>query len=397
MKKGTAIPVLMYHSVGRPIKGWYPPWFSVPAAVFADHLEWLAKTGYKSVTLDELYAHVSGDATLPPKSVVLTLDDGYLDNWTYVVPLLARYGFTGTVFVTPEFVDPRDVVRTTLEDTGDDAMHDDRLDVNGFMSWNELRAAVDRNIFSVECHALTHTWYPTGPDIVDFHHPGDAYYWLDWNTHPADKPFYLEHLGESKIPWGTPVYAHGKSLEVTRYFPDPEEAERLTRFVAKEGGEEFFQRDGWRDTLRSELERIRKGRPPRGRHETPDERRERYTEELVDSKRRIEERLGSDVRYLVFPGGGYNDESFELARSMFKAVTAGRPERFALFNRPGEDPGKISRRGTQLLTTGNRGFYPGGAYLVDYLREYQGSTFARRRRQVRKLIHLAGMRIGIQR
>ena len=36
---------------------------------------------------------------------MLTLDDGYLDNWVFVLPLLRRYGMRATVFVSSEFID----------------------------------------------------------------------------------------------------------------------------------------------------------------------------------------------------------------------------------------------------------------------------------------------------
>jgi peptidoglycan/xylan/chitin deacetylase (PgdA/CDA1 family) len=364
--------------------------------VFADQLSALAKAGYKSASLDELHAHVTGDETLPPNRVVITFDDGYLDNWTVVVPLLARYGFNGAIFVSPDFVDPRDIVRPSLDDTGFDSLRYDEVENAGFMSWRELSLAAERGVLSVECHGLTHAWYPTGPDVVDWHHPGDRYYWLDWNAHPDEKPFYLERLGTSKVPWGAPVYAHGKSLEVTRYFPDPNETERIVRFVAGRGGESFFQQNDWSAVLQSELDNIRKEHPPEDRCETPDERRERYHTELTESKRRIEEHLGSRVGHFVFPGGGYNDESFEMARSIFTSVAVRSPERERIRNRQGDPPGMVSRIGTQLFTMGSRHYYAGGGYLVDFIKDYQGSALARRRRQAKKFFYLAGMRMGFR-
>jgi hypothetical protein len=57
----------------------------------------------------------------------------------------------------------------------------------------------------------------------------------------------------------------------------------------------------------------------------------------------------------------------------------------------------ISRIGTQLFVQGRRHYYAGGDYLVDFLKDYQGSTIARRRRQLKKFIYLARMRLNMLR
>ena len=396
MTSGPPIPILMYHSVGPPLPGAKSPLFSVPAGVFADHLEKLSRAGYRTVTLDDVRAHIAGENRLPAKSIAVTFDDGYLDNWAYAVPLLKRFGFSGAVFVTTDFVDPRDIVRPTLGDTGFDAVDGDSIDVRGFMSWRELARAIAEKTLSVESHGVTHTFYPTSPDVVDFHHPGDSHAWLDWNAHPEDKPFYLDRVGQNRVPWGTPVYAHGRSLRIRRYFPDPREADDIAEFVRSKGSESFFRTPGWRETLTALVQRVRKGRSAKDRYETADEKAARYHEEIEGSRKRIEQGTGRAPGYFVFPGGGYTEESFNLALSVYKAVPVRSPENERFKNRPGEDPRLFSRRGTQVLTAGGRSTHTGGDYLVEFVREYQGSSFARRRRQVMKLAYLAGLRVGLR-
>ena len=74
------------------------------------------------------------------------------------------------------------------------------------MSWNELKIANDKKILSVQSHAMTHTCYPNDSNVIDYHHPNDGYYWLDWNYHKEYKPYYLEKPQESNLPWGVPIY-----------------------------------------------------------------------------------------------------------------------------------------------------------------------------------------------
>jgi len=385
----------MYHTVGRVLPDWHWSILTVPWTTFEDHLVWLKRCGYRSADLTQLHDHVSGIRPLDPMSVVLTFDDGYLDNWTYAYPLLKQYGFTGVVCVSPEFVDPGDTIRPTLGDVRAGRAGESDLEVRGFMSWPEMRQAVSEGVLSIQSHAMTHTWYPTGPEVVDFHHPGDGHYWLDWNADPSAKPFYLRDPLTSRVPWGTPVYRHAKSLEATRYFPDPAEAERLAAFVADRGGEGFFGDPAWSGALEAELASIRESTSGGGRQETPEERSARLSYELVDSKRVLEEGLGVAVDHVFWPGGGYSEEALEMALGLYKSVTWSKKDRWRLKNIPGEDPAKVSRRGVPFIENSAVRIHTGGRYLAWFLDEYRGVALARKKRQAFKLLCMAGARLGV--
>lgn len=384
----------MYHSVGRILADWAWSELTTPAAIFEDHLNALASAGYRTVTLREWSDHVSGRKPITGRSVVLTFDDGYLDNWSYVIPMLERHGFHGVVLATVDFVDPAPGLRPTLRDVWAGRMRDDELDVRAFMSWDELRAGSESGVLDVQSHAVTHTWYPTGDEVVDFHHPGDSHYWLDWNAAPERKPFYLKELSTSRVAYGTPVYRHGKSLACRRFFPPPGEAEHCASFAARMG-ESFFASPDWKERLRRELFARRRSHPEPGRYETEDERRTRVESEVVGSKRILSERLGRPVDFMVWPGGGYDDESMRIGRATYEAVTVAGPERRRFHNRPGENAGRIIRRGAPTIDTRGKSWYAPGAYLVDSLEEFRLMPGARFRRRVRKSGYLIANRLGM--
>jgi peptidoglycan/xylan/chitin deacetylase (PgdA/CDA1 family) len=52
-----------------------------------------------AVTLRDCLAAARGERQLPPRPVILTFDDGYLDNYVNAFPLLQRYGMPAVVFV----------------------------------------------------------------------------------------------------------------------------------------------------------------------------------------------------------------------------------------------------------------------------------------------------------
>lgn len=391
------IPVIMYHTVGRVMEDWKWSFLTVPVETFSDHLKWLKKYGYRTVDINELYAHVSGEQPLPRRSVFLTFDDGYVDNWTYVAPLLERYGFKGTVFVNPDFVDPRDVVRPTQHDVWSGKIAEDDLETRGFMSWPELQLLSDRGPLSVQSHSMTHTWYPTSAKIVDFHHPDDGYYWLDWNAQPEKKPFYLLDPRKTEVPYGMPIYEHEKALAATRYFPNPKEGNALADFVEQNGGAAFFDTLDWRRQLFEKVEDIRrKGLHP-GRSESPEERGKRFGFELVRAREILEQRLGVKADFLCWPGGGYNEVSQAMALDVYAAVTLSSRDLSAIRNRKGDNPKLIKRCGVPGIVRNGEVFYPGGCYLVRFLEEYQGSRLARRRRQLLKLFEMGRQLISCNR
>jgi peptidoglycan/xylan/chitin deacetylase (PgdA/CDA1 family) len=99
------IPVLMYHRV-CPNTEWRESDWSVTAGTFEKHLRFLKEHGYSAATLDDLldqpFDHMLVSSSRKP--VVITLDDGYLDNYTTAFPLLQKYGFTATLFVVTDFL-----------------------------------------------------------------------------------------------------------------------------------------------------------------------------------------------------------------------------------------------------------------------------------------------------
>ncbi|MDD4588029.1 MAG: polysaccharide deacetylase family protein [Heliobacteriaceae bacterium] len=104
-KPVAKVPVLMYHEVGP-----HESQLSVDAGVFARQMEFLANEGYHPVTFDALGANWRNGEPLPPKPVIITLDDGYADNYTNAWPVLKQHGFTATVFLISDAVGQPDTL-----------------------------------------------------------------------------------------------------------------------------------------------------------------------------------------------------------------------------------------------------------------------------------------------
>lgn len=96
------VPILMYHHV-RPIdfaaSDRFTSDLTLPPAQLEQQLAYLRDNGFTSISLHDLEQHLRGCRDLPARSVVLTYDDGYTDNYLYAYPLLAKYGLTATFFI----------------------------------------------------------------------------------------------------------------------------------------------------------------------------------------------------------------------------------------------------------------------------------------------------------
>jgi peptidoglycan/xylan/chitin deacetylase (PgdA/CDA1 family) len=98
LKAAHNVPVLMYHHV-TPAGGM----INATPAHFESQIAWLARNGYTSLSAARFAAHLAGDAA-PEKSVLITFDDGYLDNWVYAHPVLQRYGMHALLFVVTGWI-----------------------------------------------------------------------------------------------------------------------------------------------------------------------------------------------------------------------------------------------------------------------------------------------------
>jgi glycosyltransferase involved in cell wall biosynthesis len=92
----AGVPVLMYHAFttsGERDR------FVLPASSFNAQLRLLRALRYRVITLEELAAALRSGEPLPPRAVVLTIDDGYRDNFEIAQPILERHGLSATVYL----------------------------------------------------------------------------------------------------------------------------------------------------------------------------------------------------------------------------------------------------------------------------------------------------------
>lgn len=101
------VPILMYHYLSTPPADAdiYRVDLSVSPESFREQLTYLKDNGYTTIDFYDLSRAITNQTELPEKSIILTFDDGYIDNYENAFPLLVEHGFKATFFIVTDFVD----------------------------------------------------------------------------------------------------------------------------------------------------------------------------------------------------------------------------------------------------------------------------------------------------
>ncbi|NYT76893.1 polysaccharide deacetylase family protein [Alcaligenaceae bacterium] len=160
MSSTPAVPVLMYHHV-TPEGGM----IAVTPEVFDRQMARLARAGYTSLTAEQFAGYLAGEK-VPEKSIVITFDDGYLNNWVYAHPVLQRHGLHAILFIVTGLIGDGDArpcagQGATLPATPDhhackkilaEGQADDVM-----LRWSEIHAMREAGTFEFHSHTHTHT------------------------------------------------------------------------------------------------------------------------------------------------------------------------------------------------------------------------------------------------
>lgn len=110
------VPVLEYHRIvppaqaGRSVAG-----LTMTPQVFDAQMAALAKAGWHTITLSALADDLAANVSPPPRTFVITIDDGWWDGYNYAFNILLKYGFVATFFVIadrigqPSFLAPDEI------------------------------------------------------------------------------------------------------------------------------------------------------------------------------------------------------------------------------------------------------------------------------------------------
>ena len=96
--------VLCWHGISNEDEHLWRPELYITPQLFRRRLQILAELGYSVLSLDDALTRLwAGD--LPPRSVVITFDDGFHDFAANAIPILKEFGFPASLYLTTYHVD----------------------------------------------------------------------------------------------------------------------------------------------------------------------------------------------------------------------------------------------------------------------------------------------------
>lgn len=133
----TKAAILMYHSIGD-----NNILFTVTTKDLEKQLKFLKNKKYNVFRLAELADKMVKKEKLPPKTVVLTFDDAYRDNYTNAFPLLKKYNMAATIFMPTAYA-------------GKEMLNSEGKSIP-IMAWQEAQEMEDSGLIDFASHSHTH-------------------------------------------------------------------------------------------------------------------------------------------------------------------------------------------------------------------------------------------------
>ncbi len=123
------VPILCYHRFAQQRRK-----LVVARADFEQQMDYLARNGYRVITMKELAAFLDGKEPLPKKTVVITIDDGYRSTYEIAYPVLKKHGFPATVYLYSDFVGAGDA-----------------------LTWPQMQEMAASGLIDIQPHSKTHS------------------------------------------------------------------------------------------------------------------------------------------------------------------------------------------------------------------------------------------------
>jgi Polysaccharide deacetylase len=328
---GQDVPVFVFHSIEH--------------VEFGAQLEYLAENGYGTLTGDQFLRHLTGEQPAPPRSVLLTIDDGRASVWSFALPLLKKHGARAVVFLIPGYVPNAEKSSPTIEDVWTGRCPSGRVSFRDpeLMSWIEIEEAAATGIVDFQAHTLYHHQVPVTERIIDYVNPYMRSAPFDIPIEPGQEESLLNHGIESL--YGAPVYEHDSLMSGRpRFLGHAELSRTCVAHVAAAGGAAFFRSSGWRSELDRVVAQWQAVRGGRGVVEAPAALQEAMVHDLRRARQVIEEHLpGHRVRHLCLPYMIGSPQAVHAARQAGYATCCWGVLSDRKGNRPGEDPYRCPR------------------------------------------------------
>jgi len=143
--------ILMYHMIKKHTHGKFRG-LRVAPEMFERQIRYLKENGWYFATMSEL---ANRKTRLPEKTVVITFDDGYEDNYTHAFPILKKYQAKATLYIVVDRHEREWSGNRKIKNRTGELMREPKL------SDGQIREMARSGLFEIGSHTLTHPNLPT--------------------------------------------------------------------------------------------------------------------------------------------------------------------------------------------------------------------------------------------
>ncbi len=287
--RNKGVPIFLYHQVNEKS--------GVTPELFEKHLEILKKSKVNTITLKEY-----GKGDIKDNSALITLDDGYYDNYSKVFPLLKKYNMKATIFLNTLYIKDRREKDTKILSSGKanyEAMKEYIETGEGkteqYLSWGEIKEMYQSGLVDFQAHSHKHT-----------------------AVFVSDK---IEGFFEGNEEDTTDLYLYGKIERGYPKFRKRGEYSSQAVIIKKEFFEIFKEYYDKELEKKDEKERLKlaqvyidNNKSEYFHYESEEEFLNRVREEFLLNKRIIEANLGNRIEYFCWPWGHRNKKVIEMLK-----------------------------------------------------------------------------------
>lgn len=317
------IPVVYFHSIApHKCEKWQNSFLTLNLDFFKYVIQFFSENKYVSIFLDD-YFYNSKLSSL--KKIVFTFDDAYVDNWIYAFPILKKYKIKATIFINPETIDRRDIVRPTLNDYWNGRVGVKDLNIWGYLSWTELDEMRKSGLVDIQSHTLSHTKYFVSDKLNGFHNPFSKRIYPIWNENVEIKPYYIKNEEfVNLLPWGYPLFEEKSAVIANKIMINPEFNAEVIKSLRNYPWNQYNFIEAKKNvepiiSYFKKEELIIKG------IETDEEYKNRVNNEIASSKSIIENKMSKEVKFCCWPHGDNSTYTHEVAlKNGYSASTLGK-------------------------------------------------------------------------
>jgi len=266
-----SIPIFVFHTI-------------VPE-IFESQLQYLKVNGYTSITCDAFYQYMSSKDPIPPKTVMLTIDDGRQSIEDHGIALIKKYGMSVVVFLISGLIYEKNQKKQVSSNQ----------DAESLLSWESIRKMHRTGLVDFQSHSLYHSRLFKSPVIRDFLSSDNVPSSYD-RDFPLDLTQRLTDTDLSDL-YGMPLYESSSLFDGRLPVLDDLDLRKACIEIYTKIRKEPL----WKNQMFKFVEDYRRSNPDKSSFLSKLEYDALMQSDLIKSRELIEEKLGKKVRHFCYP------------------------------------------------------------------------------------------------